>query len=89
MRQIFIILIIALVILQHKLWLGDGSIVQWVNVEQKLKKQESHNKELALRNKSLENDIKALKNGNQAIEEQARYELGMVKENETYYQFAE
>lgn len=33
MRPIFIILIVALVALQHKLWLGDGNIIQWIKLE--------------------------------------------------------
>lgn len=89
MRPVFIVLIIALVVLQHKLWLGDGSIVQWVNLQQKLVAQQEENEQLATRNKALEADIQELKRGEQALEEQARYELGMVKEEEVYYQFVE
>lgn len=89
MRPIFIILIIALVVLQHKLWLGDGNLVQWVALEEKLKEHERENIKLAARNKALEADIKELKSGDQALEEQARYELGMIKEDEVYYQFVD
>lgn len=87
MRPIFIILIIALVVLQHKLWLGDGNIIQWVGLQQKLKEHQQDNNKLAARNKALEADIQELKNGEQALEEQARYELGMIKNDEQYYQF--
>ncbi|KTD82636.1 cell division protein FtsB [Legionella waltersii] len=89
MRPVYIILIIALVALQHKLWLGDGNLVQWISIEKKLVAQQEHNEKLSARNKALEADIKELKSGDQALEEQARYELGMVKENETYYQFVD
>ncbi len=87
MRPIFIILIIALVVLQHKLWLGDGNIIQWISLQQKLKEHQQENSQLATRNKAVEADIEELKNGDQALEEQARYELGMIKKDETYYQF--
>lgn len=87
MRPILLILILALVVLQHKLWLGDANLIQWVGLEQKLKEQQHENDKLASRNKALETDIKELKKGELALEEQARYELGMVKENEVYYQF--
>jgi len=87
MRPIFIILIIALVGLQHKLWLGDGNVIQWINLEKKLTEHEQENNRLAARNKALEADIKELKSGEQALEEQARFELGMIKETEIYYQF--
>ncbi|ABQ55473.1 cell division protein FtsB [Legionella pneumophila] len=89
MRPIFIILIIALVALQHKLWLGDGNIIQWIKLEKKLEAHKSQNDKLAARNKALEADIKELKSGDQALEEQARYELGMIKQNEVYYQFVD
>lgn len=87
MRPIYLVLIIALVVLQHKLWLGDGNIIQWVSLQQKLKANQETNNQLLSRNKALEADIKELKKGDQALEEQARYELGMVKDSETYYQF--
>lgn len=89
MRPIFILLIIVLAFLQHKLWLGDGNLLQWVSLEKKLQSHENQNNKLAARNRALEADIRELKNGDQALEEQARYELGMIKENEVYYHFAE
>lgn len=89
MRPIFIILIIALVVLQHKLWLGDGNIIQWIKLEKKLEAHKNENDKLAARNKALDADIKELKSGDQALEEQARYELGMIKDNEVYYQFVD
>ncbi len=89
MRMIVIFLIVALVGLQYKLWLGDGSVAQWLLLEDKLAAQEEENKLLAARNRSVEADIAELKSGDQALEEQARFELGMVKEGETYYQFSE
>ena len=87
MRSLFIILIITLVLLQHKLWLGDGNLVQWVNLEKKLVDHVRENQKLAARNRALEADINELKSGDQALEEEARFELGMIKENEIFYQF--
>lgn len=89
MRPIFIILIIALVALQHKLWLGDGNLLEWISLEKKLEDHQHENNKLLARNKALEADIKELKSGDQALEDQARYELGMVKEQEVYYQFVD
>lgn len=89
MRPVFIVLIIALVVLQHKLWLGDGNLIEWVKLQQKLSEQQEHNHQLAERNKSLEADIQQLKSGDDALEEQARFELGMIKEDEEYYVFAD
>ena len=87
MRPVFIVLIIALVVLQHRL--GDGNILQWIGLQQKLEEHQQENAKLAARNKALAADIQELKSGDQALEEQARYELGMVKNDEAYYQFVE
>lgn len=89
MRMVIIFLVVALLGLQCKLWLGDGSIEQWLRLEKKLVTQEDENKQMAARNHAIEADIAELKSGDQSLEEQARFELGMVKEGETYYQFAE
>lgn len=89
MRSIIVFLLLALAGLQYKLWLGDGSVMQWMHLENKLAAEEQENKTLASRNLAIEADITELKSGKQALEEQARYELGMVKEGETYYQCAE
>ena len=86
MRPITIFLLLAFAGLQYKLWVGDGSVLQWFRLENKLVAEEQENKRLLARNRVLEADIVELKSGEQALEEQARYELGMVKEGEVYYQ---
>lgn len=89
MRSIVFLLILALVSLQYKLWLGYGGIQQRQLVEQKIALQKAENQSIRSRSHALEADIRELKSGEQALEEQARYELGMVKDNEVYYQFVE
>ena len=89
MRTIFLILVLTLIGLQYKLWLGDGSVRQWQQLEQKTTVQTEENEQLLARNLALEADIMELKRGDQALEEQARYELGMVKDDEVYYQVIE
>jgi cell division protein FtsB len=89
MRIIIVCLILALLGLQYKLWVGDGSIMQWVHLQEKFVAQEEENKKLEARNRAIEADILELKSGDQALEEQARFELGMVKNGEIYYHFAE
>ncbi|MGQ3889913.1 cell division protein FtsB [Legionella sp. CNM-1927-20] len=89
MRPVIIILILAFLSLQYKLWLGDGSILHWRQLERKIAQQTQENENLIARNQAIEADILELKQGDQALEEQARYELGMVKNDEIYYQFIE
>lgn len=89
MRIIIFFLMITFLGLQYKLWFSEGSVFEWVGLEKKLAHQEAVNQELLARNKALEVDILELKSGDQALEEQARYELGMIKKGEEYYQFVE
>jgi cell division protein FtsB len=89
MRPILLILILVLIGLQYKLWLGDESLLQWQQLEKKIVIQKKENDSIASQNRALEADILELKSGDQALEEQARYELGMIKNDETYYQFVE
>ena len=87
MRPLFIILITVLLLLQQKLWLGDGNLIQLMTLQKKLHHFELEKNTLVARNMALEADIRELKSGDQALEEQARFELGMIKEDEVYYQF--
>ena len=89
MRTLFLVLVLTLVGLQYKLWWGDGSIRQWRQLEHKNVAKAQENEKLLIRNQGLEADIAELKSGDQSLEEQARDELGMVKEGEVYYQFVE
>lgn len=89
MRLIVLFLCCILAALQYKLWMGEGSLPQWLKLEQKQKQQDAQNQRLLARNQALHADIIELKSSDQALEEQARYELGMVKEGETYYQVVE
>lgn len=87
MRSIILILVLALIGLQYKLWFGDGGIYQGRSLEKKITVQEGENDKLTNRNLAIDADILELKSGEQALEEQARFELGMVKKDEAYYQF--
>ena len=89
MRSIVLLLFLAFLSLQYKLWLGDGSVRQWMHLEDKLVAEQQENKRLAARNRAIEADVLELKSGEQALEEQARFELGMIKEGEIYYQCVE
>lgn len=89
MRPMWVILVLALVGLQYKLWLGDGNVKEWRALEQKNAQQEQLNEKLQARNLALSADIQELKSGDQALEEKARVDLGMVKSDETFYQLVE
>ena len=87
MRLSIIFLLLALLGLQYKLWLSDSSVRQLLHLKLKLATKVIENTKSAARNTAVAADIAELKSGDQALEEHARYELGMVKTGETYYEF--
>jgi cell division protein FtsB len=89
MRWLVWLLIILFVLLQYRLWVGDGSLAEVWNLYQAVEAQKQENQRLRERNQALEAEVKDLKQGLEAIEERAREELGMIKEGETFYQIIE
>lgn len=89
MRALIAILVILLVLLQYKLWFGDGGLLKVYRLERAVAEQERENAALEARNRALEAEVRDLKQGTAAIEERARTELGMIKEGETFYQEVE
>lgn len=85
MRIITVILIVFLVLLQHRLWFGKNSVSDYFVLKENVVRQLAQNEKLYQRNKLIFADIDDLKNGLQAVEERARNELGMIKDNETFF----
>ncbi len=75
--------------LQYRLWLGDASIGQIRTDRQHLEALAKEAQEKKERNDSLYAEVLDLRKGQETIEERARYELGMIKENETFFQVLE
>jgi len=89
MRWLVWLLVVLLVLLQYRLWVGDGSFAEVWNLYQQVEMQREENQQLRERNQALEAEVQDLKQGLGAIEERAREELGMIKEGETFYQIIE
>ena len=89
MRVLTLILALLILALQYPLWLGKGSWLKAWEVDQELTKQKAENERLKARNASLDAEVKDLKTGYEAIEERARSELGMVKQDEVFFQVLE
>ncbi len=80
------LLLLALVVLQYRLWgSSDGMREVW-RLERAIEAQTEENARLTERNRTLAAEVRDLKEGKQAIEERARTDLGMVKSNETFFQ---
>jgi cell division protein FtsB len=79
----FVALIAAL---QYPMWLGKGGWLQVRNLDRQLSVQQESNARLKARNDALDADVRDLKNGFEAIEERARAELGMIRQDEVLFQ---
>jgi cell division protein FtsB len=89
MKALLAGLVIVLLILQWRLWAGEGGVSDLRQLEQQLAAQQAENEALRLRNEMLENEVLDLKTGLDAIEERARSELGMTREDEIFYRVIE
>ncbi len=86
MKILIGVLVLILVGLQYKLWFGDGSLSEVVQLTHKLEAQKQKLDALEERNKILEAQVLDLQNGLDAFEEKARNDLGMIKQGETFIQ---
>jgi len=90
MQRILTYVFLALVVaLQYPLWLGKGGWLRVWDLDRQVTGQKKINDDLKRRNAGMEAEVRDLKNGVGAIEERARYELGMVKEDEFFFQVLE
>ena len=86
MKILLAILLILLGLVQYRLWLGEGGYADVRRLEQRVAEQAAENARLELHNRELEAEVDDLRQGLDAIEERARSELGMIKEDEQFYQ---
>jgi cell division protein FtsB len=88
-RYLAILLSLLFILLQYDLWIGEGSLSAAWTLEKAIELQQRQNTRLKDRNIALEAEVNDLKSGLDAIEERARSELGMIKEDETFFQVIE
>ncbi|MCC7312117.1 MAG: cell division protein FtsB [Sulfuritalea sp.] len=79
-------LVVLIALLQYPLWLGKGGWIRVWDYERQLQAQREVNQKLEQRNAGLDAEVRDLKSGLDAIEERARYELGMIKDGEVFVQ---
>lgn len=87
MKWVTWVLLVGLIGLQYDLWFAKGGWHDMWHLEQSVKAQHAENKHLIQRNRALTAEVKDLANGQDAIAEIARVELGYVQDGETYYRF--
>ena len=86
LRNLIIVLFVLLLGLQVALWFSSTGVANLREIKQTLQEQEQENIELLQRNQTLEAEVKDLKEGLASVEERARSELGMIAEEETFFQ---
>ena len=89
MRSLLAGLIALLPIVQYRLWVAEGGLAEASRLKEQLVKAEAENAELKARNQALTTEVLALQRGTEAVEQRARENLGLIKEDEVYYQFVE
>ena len=89
MRLLALALATMIALLQYPLWLGKGSWLRVWEVDQQLRAQRDANQKLQTRNNALDAEVRDLKQGLEAIEERARNELGMIKQDEIFFQLTD
>ncbi|MGE3920328.1 MAG: cell division protein FtsB [Gammaproteobacteria bacterium] len=86
MKLLIAILITMLCALQYKLWVQPNGVGTLVQLHRHILHQTKENQRLTQRNQALAAEVTDLKHGHVALEERARNELGMLKEDESFYQ---
>lgn len=89
MRWLTLALVALVALIQYPLWLGKGGWLRVHAVDQQIAAQREKNTRLKVRNEALDAEVRDLKQGLDAIEERARSELGMVRQDEIFFQVLE
>ena len=84
-RWSYWVLLGCLILLQYPLWFSKGGWIHVWDNQNRLTEARQNNQRVEQKNVEMAADIEDLKQGTDAIEERARFELGLVKEGETYY----
>ena len=86
MKILAAILVTLLLAIQYPLFIGKGGWLRVRELNRQVAQQHETNAKLRARNDALEADVRDLKQGLDAVEERARFELGMIRKDEMFYQ---
>ena len=89
MRILLVFLLLVFFALQYRLWVGEGSYAEVVHLRNEIVLKKQDLDRMQQENRQLRAEIDDLKSGLAAIEERARNDLGMIKENEVYFQIVD
>ena len=89
MKILAAVLAVLVVLIQFPLWLGKGGWLRVWDLDRQADAPKAQNAQVQPRNVALDAEVRDLKQGLDAVEERARYELGMVKQDEVFFQIVE
>ena len=85
MKVLWSIMVILIVLLQVRLWVGEGSYAQVWSLSETIDQQRRENAQLSARNERLYAEVRNLGSGQGAVEERARKDLGLIRDDETFF----
>jgi len=89
MRPLVFGLLVLILLIQYPLWLGRGGMFRVWEMERQIDVQRRSNDRAQARNSALDAEVRDLKQGLEALEERARSELGMIRDDEIFFQVIE
>lgn len=84
MRPLIILLALALIGLQWRLWNREGGVPEVRFLEQQIEQQKAANQQLEADNAAFIHKIEGLKNDPDELERRAREDLGLIHRDETW-----
>tara|TARA_B100001094_G_scaffold320729_1_gene367394 strand:- start:4306 stop:4590 length:285 start_codon:yes stop_codon:yes gene_type:complete len=85
MNTLSLIHLVVFALLVYRIGFGHNSLPEYFRLQEKVMIQQQINDKLEQRNHILRREVQDLQEGTDAIEEHARYDLGFIKSNETFY----
>jgi cell division protein FtsB len=84
-KWVWTLLLFILISLQVRLWIGEGSLAEVDALNEKIALQKLENSKLRSSNLALLHEVRELRQGTEGIEEKARSDMGMIKDDETFF----
>jgi cell division protein FtsB len=81
--------VVLLAVVLYTLGFGKGGLLDLREMVDGIASQQMQNERLKNRNRELAGEIVNLQEGTEAIEERARYDLGLIKDGEVFVQIVE
>lgn len=84
MNKVKALLLLLIILLQYRLWFGDGNVLEFQRLNDRIAELRLEGAKRRDRNAALEAEVMDLKQGLDAVEEHARQDMDMIKEGEVF-----